>query len=135
MVYSNIVATIAIIVSVIAVPASGYLSYHYAVKGEKRKEFNNIADKIRNKLQEQKILLAKNHYPALGHLEISKAEFYMLMDVSNLPTQKKLIQSWEAYQNSLSSAGEFDEDGYYSMHDANSVIKTIDSLLQFLKRK
>jgi hypothetical protein len=35
------------IVALIAVPASGYLSYHYAIKGERRKEFNAVADAIR----------------------------------------------------------------------------------------
>lgn len=35
MTYNDCVATIAMIVAVIAVPATGYLSYYFAIKGEK----------------------------------------------------------------------------------------------------
>jgi hypothetical protein len=35
--YSDVVATIALFVSFIGTFASGYISYHYAIKGEKRK--------------------------------------------------------------------------------------------------
>ena len=59
--YSDIVATIAMIVSITAVPASGYFSYHFAIKGEKRKEFNAISDVIRQKLREQ--LLRMEYFP------------------------------------------------------------------------
>ncbi|WGS75584.1 hypothetical protein [Edwardsiella piscicida] len=44
--YSNGLSTISAFVSFVAVPASGYLSYHFAIKGEKRKEFNTIAEPI-----------------------------------------------------------------------------------------
>lgn len=44
--YSDIIATVAMIVSISAVPASGYLSYRYAIKGEKRKEWNAIAEPV-----------------------------------------------------------------------------------------
>jgi hypothetical protein len=35
--YSDIVATIAMIVSITAVPASGYFSYHFAIKEKKER--------------------------------------------------------------------------------------------------
>lgn len=44
--YSDIVATIAMIVSISVVPASGYLSYRYAIKGGKRKEWNSVVEPI-----------------------------------------------------------------------------------------
>lgn len=44
--YSNIVATIAMVVAFVAVPASAYFSYKYAIKGEKRKEWNAIAEPL-----------------------------------------------------------------------------------------
>lgn len=46
--YSDVVATIAMIVSITAVPASGYFSYRYAIMGEKRKEWNLLAEPILN---------------------------------------------------------------------------------------
>lgn len=42
--YSDTVATIALIVSTIAVPASGFISYYFAKRGDKRKEWNAIAE-------------------------------------------------------------------------------------------
>lgn len=44
--YSDTVATIAIIVSFIAIPASAYLSFKYAVQGERRKEWNALAEPL-----------------------------------------------------------------------------------------
>ncbi|WP_165431787.1 hypothetical protein [Atlantibacter hermannii] len=44
--YSDIVSTIAMIVAFVAIPASSYLSYKSAVIGEKRKEWNAIAEKL-----------------------------------------------------------------------------------------
>lgn len=46
MTIDRILSIIAITVSFIAVPASGYLSYRYALKGEKRKEWNAIAEPL-----------------------------------------------------------------------------------------
>jgi len=46
MTIDRILSVFATIVSVVAVPASGYLSYHYAIKGEKRKEWNALAEPI-----------------------------------------------------------------------------------------
>lgn len=46
MLYSDVVATIAMIVSVVAVPASGFISYKVAVKGEKLKEWNALAEPV-----------------------------------------------------------------------------------------
>lgn len=50
MTYSDCVATIAMIVAAIAVPATGYISYYFAIKGEKRKEWNQVSIPIREKL-------------------------------------------------------------------------------------
>ncbi|WP_142764083.1 hypothetical protein [Klebsiella pneumoniae] len=64
MVYSDLVSTAAMIVALIAVPASGYLSYHYAIKGERRKEFNAVADAIRKKLRDQLDAVEAGYYPS-----------------------------------------------------------------------
>ena len=52
--YSDIVSTIAMIVAIVAVPASGYLSYRYAIKGEKRKEWNVLVEPLLLILEEQR---------------------------------------------------------------------------------
>lgn len=61
--YSDIVATIAMIVSISAVPASGYLSYRYAIKGEKRKEWNSVVEPILEYLEGHEIFLSRKKCP------------------------------------------------------------------------
>jgi hypothetical protein len=56
MTIDRILSIIAIIVSFIAF-LQWLLSYRYATKGEKRKEFNLAADKLRYKFREQLRLL------------------------------------------------------------------------------
>ncbi|MBS0854980.1 MULTISPECIES: hypothetical protein [unclassified Tatumella] len=99
MLYSDTVATIAMIVSITAVPASGYLSYMYAIKGEKRKEFNAVADLIRQKLREQLELVELNIFPYSQQVNITTREFNALIDVSprgNQQKLKKLISEYES---------------------------------------
>lgn len=53
MTIDRMLSIFATIVSVVAVPASGYLSYRYAIKGEKRKEWNALAEPLLIILEEQ----------------------------------------------------------------------------------
>lgn len=133
--YSDIVATIAMIVSISAVPASGYLSYRYAIKGEKRKEFNSVTDNLRVKFREQLRLLEQNIYPATGSLAVSEAEIESLLDVSGTHTHKKILIAWSRYQKSLKKAGAFNEYNDYEMHDAISVKDAIASIMPFITRR
>ncbi|EEC2774640.1 hypothetical protein ACFJ96_004738 [Salmonella enterica] len=68
-VYSNSVATIAMIVSLVAVPASGYLSYHYAIRGAKRKEWNEVAEPILEYLDGHLSSLTRKICPADNNLQ------------------------------------------------------------------
>ncbi|EBE9619290.1 hypothetical protein M1K25_002668 [Salmonella enterica] len=68
-VYSNSVATIAMIVSLVAVPASGYLSYQYAIRGEKRKEWNDVAEPILEYLDGHLASLTRKICPADNKLQ------------------------------------------------------------------
>ncbi|MBJ9303732.1 hypothetical protein I5504_11770 [Citrobacter koseri] len=104
MTIDRILSIIAIIVSFIAVPASGYLSYRYAIKGEKRKEFNAIADIIRQKLREQLRLIDKGIYPAGTKCEITKNEMDKFVDVHPNRIQKRISDLWEEYDHSLQTS-------------------------------
>lgn len=44
--YSEIVASISLVGTVIGIPVSAYCSYHYAIKGERRKEWNTLSEPI-----------------------------------------------------------------------------------------
>ncbi|HHA1388848.1 TPA: hypothetical protein ACOEBK_000710 [Enterobacter ludwigii] len=131
----RILSIIAIIVSFIAVPASGYLSYRYATKGEKRKEFNLVADKIRFKFREQLRLLDQNLYPVTDKFEVTESEIDVFVDVSKKRHSEKIKMAWDAYQNSLKNSGSFNEYNDYKMHDADSVKTTISNLMHFMSRQ
>lgn len=135
MLYSDTVATIAMIVSITAVPASGYFSYRYAIKGEKRKEFNLVTDNLRFKLREQLRLLDQNLYPAGGALEITEAEIEALIDVSKQRLTGRILYAWRAYKASLKSSGSFTEYGEYKMRDSDSIQRSISDLMPYMKRQ
>ncbi|EPV3679256.1 hypothetical protein ACV4J9_001199 [Enterobacter kobei] len=135
MTIDRILSIIAIIVSFIAVPASGYLSYRYATKGEKRKEFNLAADKLRYKFREQLRLLEQNLYPASGKFEVTESEIDVFVDVSKKWKSDKIRQAWDEYQKSLKNSGSFNEYNDYKMHDADSVKKNISKLMSFMTRQ
>lgn len=135
MTIDRILSIIAIIVSFIAVPASGYLSYRYAKKGEKRKEFNLAADKLRYKFREQLRLLEQNLYPASGKFEVTESEIDVFVDVSKKWKSDKIRQAWDEYQKSLKNSGSFNEYNDYKMHDADSVKKNISKLMSFMTRQ
>lgn len=135
MTIDRMLSLFATIVSVVAVPASGYFSYWYAIKGEKRKEFNLVTENLRYKFREQLRLLEQNLYPAGGTLEITEAEIDALIDVSKRQQSEKIIRAWDAYKKSLENSGSFTEFGDYKMHDADSVKSTISKLMRFIKRQ
>lgn len=135
MTIDRILSIIAIIVSFIAVPASGYLSYRYATKGEKRKEFNLVADNLRYKFREQLRLLEQNLYPVTGKLEVTESEIDVFVDVSKKRHSEKIRMAWDAYQNSLKNSGSFNEYNDYKMHDVDSVKTTISNLMSFMSRQ
>jgi len=134
--YSNIVATIAMIVAFVAVPASGYLSYHFAIKGEKRKEFNAIADIIRAKLREQTRMISLGYYPGHGNnVSISDAEFESFIDMHEKKKHSFLMHFWSEYQVALEESGQFDEYNFFKFTDPERLQAAIDRLLPITERR
>lgn len=132
--YSDIISTTAMIVAVIAVPASGYLSYHYAIKGERRKEFNAAADPIRQKLREQIRLVNLGYYPG-DNVAISDTEFEQLIDVYEKKRHKVLMLSWRDYQSALKLSCEYDEDNFFKFTDPERLLNAIDDFLPIADRR
>jgi len=135
MALDRMLSIFATIVSVVAVPASGYLNYRYAIKGEKRKEFNAVTDNLRFKLREQLRLLDENLYPAGGKLDIAESEIESLIDVSKIRLARHITLAWNGYKDSLKNSGSFTEYGDYKMHDSESVKRSISNLMPYLKRQ
>lgn len=135
MTIDRILSIIATTVSFIAVPASGYLSYRYAIKGEKRKEFNSIADNLRAKIRDQIRLIDDGYYPASGKLEISDCEIDSLCDVSDKKSRDVIPRYWSAYKLALKESGNFNEFGEFDFHNPALVRKSLQTLLPFTDRK
>jgi hypothetical protein len=133
--YSDIVATIAMIISISAVPASGYLSYHFAIRGEKRKEFNSVADLLRVKLRKQISLLDQNIYPASGKDGIDDEEFDALMDVARSADLDRISKLVDAYRKALKDCSARSEYGHSIIKDPDNLIKAIDNLMPYVDRK
>ncbi|MEG7408324.1 hypothetical protein V6E05_01050 [Citrobacter freundii] len=129
--YSDIVATIALLVSVFGTFASGYISYHYAIKGERRKEYNSVADQITLSLLSQMSSATDGKYPAAP---LSKAEMNALLIVCPKRQKMSLRTSFDSYKSALSDSGSW-ESGRYNFHSPDVLIKGIDELLKVCERK
>lgn len=135
MLYSDAVATIAMIVSITAVPASGYFSYRYAIKGEKRKEFNSVADPLREKLRKQIKLIKQNLVPDGRLVSISDEEFELLIDVTQKRGRAGLAHRIQKYKTSLDTIVSYNDYGDKKMIDPNLIVSEINLLLPYLDRK
>lgn len=135
MTIDRILSLIAIIVSFIAVPASGYLSYRYAVIGEKRKEFNVVSDVIRQKLREHERHLEQGIYPYGQYIEVSQFDFDLLVDVSDRRVRDCVRKLINDYQIALSSGFHLTEHGDHKLIDATSAISALHKLMPYISRK
>lgn len=132
--YSNIVATFAMIVALVAVPASGYLSYKYAIKGERRKEFNAIADDIRRKMREHLRHLEQDIYPSGNYIEVAQHDFDMLIDVSDRRDKVALRVLLDDYQTALGECMEL-ENGIIKYKDLGKALAILTRIMPYLERK
>ncbi|NIF57504.1 hypothetical protein F3J27_03515 [Enterobacter sp. Ap-916] len=135
MTIDRVLSIIATTVSFIAVPASGFISYRYAILGERRKEFNAIADDIRHKLREHQRHLEQNIYPSGSYIEISDKDFDSLVDVSYAKDRKAIRALCDKYQESLSSSIRFKENGDYEVFGFDGALSALVKLLPLVQRK
>lgn len=135
MTIDRMLSLFATIVSVVAVPASGYLSYHFAIKGEKRKEFNAVADGLRRKLQGQKKEIDEGFYPGWGESFIRDEDIDNLVDVSGHRNSSKIIATWGSYQLSRPNCGNHADNGDFKMTEPEPVLRDVQKLLKFVKRR
>lgn len=134
MTIDRILSIIAITVSFIAVPASGYLSYRYAVMGERRKEFNAAADVIRAKLREQVRMINDGHFPA-GNTVISDQEFESFVDVHSKNKRSRLKYLWLEYQATLDECAYRDSDGFFCFLCPDKLLEIVLKILPATERR
>ncbi|QDL31452.1 hypothetical protein [Serratia liquefaciens] len=131
--YSDVVATIAMIVSITAVPASGYVSYRFAIKGEKRKEFNAIADPIMESLMQQLERTKKGDPP---WKTTQKEQINSLINISKPKDFNRIQDAYEAYQRALSECGKYINYGAsYDFHSPHVLIEAIENLMPFVRHR
>lgn len=133
--YSDVIATIAMIVAIVAVPASAYASYHYAIKGERRKEFNAVSGPIRQKLREQLRLIEQGYNPHQNSIVIDDREFDLFIDISRFKIRDELKRLVVDYHEAVQNCGSADEYGKFTLTDADTVRQKISSIMQFTERK
>ncbi|EOF8196231.1 TPA: hypothetical protein RM800_003976 [Yersinia enterocolitica] len=128
--YSDIIATIAMIVAFIAVPASGYISYHYAIKGERRKEFNSVAEPIMMSLFEQFNSVSEGYFPSN---KLTNKEIYSLKNVSGKKLRSQINADFSAYEAAIANSGTFDEWNKFT-YSSDSSREALHSAIQQLMK-
>ncbi|ANI31938.1 MULTISPECIES: hypothetical protein [Yersinia] len=95
MTYSDAVATIAIIISVVALPATYYFGYKAAVRNDNRKEWNAIAEPILAELE-----LIQSIWEGNDSLSVDPLPYQNIEMLSRRVTNKKskeLKAVWDRY--------------------------------------
>lgn len=95
MTYSDVVATIAIIISAVALPATYYFGYKAAVRNDKRKEWNAIAEPILAELEMIQGIWEGNESLSVDPLPYKNME--MLARRVTDKENEKLKAAWDRY--------------------------------------
>ncbi|HCT9079169.1 TPA: hypothetical protein OUB96_005296 [Klebsiella pneumoniae] len=134
MTYSDCVATIAMIVAVIAVPATGYLSYYFAIKGEKRKEWNQVSIPIREKLISHIDDMRRGQF---SHPEVKRIDILKFSDIRGKLDNSDLMSAYDEYENSHQGEEVLIKTNKYTFiaGDLSKPISASEKLLSLIKRK
>ena len=97
--YSDVVATIALMVSVVAVPASGVISYRYAIKGEKRKEWNALCEPLIESIEELHHYWSQEREIHVNHISMDRIE--KIRRRMNNSERKKFDSLWSNLEQSI----------------------------------
>lgn len=135
MTIDRVLSIIATTVSFVAIPASGFISYRYAILGERRKEFNAVADNIRHKLREHQRHMEISIYPSGEHIEISQKDFDTLADVAYEKDRKAIRTLCDKYQKSLHASITTDEYGDYKVLGFEEARGLLEELMPLIERK
>lgn len=134
MTYSDCVATIAMIVAVIAVPATGYLSYYFAIKGEKRKEWNQVSIPIREKLISHIDDMRRGQF---SHPEVKRIDILKFSDIRGKLDNSDLMSAYDEYEKSHQGEEVLIKTNKYTFiaGDLSKPISASEKLLTLITRK
>lgn len=131
--YSDVISTISLIGTAIGIPASAYVSYHYAIKGERRKEWNALADPIMESLIQQLDRASKGIPP---WTRINQEQIIPLANISKLQDARAIQSAFEMYEKAHKECGTHTNYGReYDFHSPHILIEAIENLMLFVRHR
>ena len=113
--------------------SGAYIGHRFALGRDTRKEFNAIADIVREKIRNHLRIIERGEPPNyLGNVSVK--EFESLLDVTVERNRSALTEAWKAYEEAQQKCGDY-EEGFYNFHSPEILRKALENLLPFVKRK
>lgn len=119
--------------TVITFALGHFIGHRTAIKRDKRKEFNQIAEAIREKLRWQIRLIEDNCYPS-GEALLTDKEFDSFIDVCDKKERVRLISLYQNYKKTLQECILRDEYNFCTFVNHDSLKSAIKKLLPFTER-
>ncbi|MFC2783701.1 hypothetical protein ACHHZC_21935 [Citrobacter freundii complex sp. 2024EL-00228] len=133
MTYSEVISVISLIASIIAVPLSAYFGYKNALKIEKRKEFNAIADKVSIQLEKERNLITSGQ-GKIPAVTLSYTDIIPLLLVSNSAERKTIGAAYGEYESAYETCTKI-VAGIYRLDNSDVLEEAISRLMACCKRK
>lgn len=110
-----------------------YVGHRFSLGRDTRKEFNLIADVVRDKIRHHLKIIEQGDIPNhIGH--ITAREYDSLIDVTKKSRRKALGKAWIKYQHAQENCGSFG-NGEYIFHSPETLKIALERLLPFVERK
>lgn len=122
------------IVACVAVPASGYFSYKFAIKGERRKEWNQLAIPMREKLVTQIDAIKRGDYT---HVDITRADILKFSDMQVSKEGSALLVAFDEFEraHSFEELWKVSPGRKMVVGDTASALSASTKLLSMIPRK
>jgi hypothetical protein len=118
----------AVLISLVSV----YLGYRAGVKGERRKEFNEVSDRLRPLVKDLKSWPSE---PRMQPITPEKEDLDLLLDMVTLWEKHKLSKAINSYNNAMKNYMERDQNNMISFLDGEKFVVAMKKLEKCLARK
>lgn len=118
--------------SIILACFAAYLGYRSGIKGSKRKEFNEVADPLRERIKNLSDNLNSPHTKPIWP---SPDDFIPLVDRCGFFEKRRLITAIKQYRSSCNKSCGRNNYGRFEIYDENDIQESLRALLKYLKRK
>lgn len=110
-----------------------YVGHRFSLGRDTRKEFNLIADVVRDKIRNHIRIIEQGETPNYRG-DITAREYDALMDVTRKSRRNALSKAWVKYQQAQENCGSFDR-GKYIFHSPDILKVALENLLPYVERK